>query len=332
MIYLVHGEDEFRRAEWLSEQRRSVATDRTVAELNTATLNGQRLTIEELEGACGAVPFLAERRLVVVEGLLSRGQGGGKGEGGKRSAKSTLENQVLDYLKRLPPTTDLVFVEAQTVQPNTKFLSGLVSAGGKVIEMQPPKPDSYELRRWVTERAVRHGTNIAPDAAERLAAYVGNNLRLLDQELAKLATYADGATVTVEDVKNLVSSVREANVFEMVDAMGRRDTRRALALLHELQADGQSPVYLLFMVARQVRLLMQARDLIERGVPPTSLASELGIHSFVAQKITQQARNFSTARLYRMHQSLVDLDWAVKTGKMEPGPAVDTFVATATTS
>jgi DNA polymerase-3 subunit delta len=333
MLYMVHGEDEFRRSEWLTEIKQKVSLDESMAALNTVTLNGQKLTPEELEGACAASPFLADKRLVIVEGLATRAEtkeGAGKGEGGesnRRETRRATEKRMAEYLASIPPTTDLVLTENKRISATNLFLQALKAAGGRVLEMQPPKADSYELREWVVARARHHNVQMGGDAVDQIVAFGGNNLRLLDVELAKLAAYADGKPVTSEDVYRLVSYAREANVFEAMDALGRRDTRQALRKLHDLLDDGEAAQYLLFMVARQVRMLMQAREALDRGIPAQSLADELGVHRFVAQKSAEQARNFSLPGLLTLHEQLVELDWAVKTGRLEVEAALDVFVA-----
>ncbi len=72
MITLIHGPAELLRSEAVAELRARVAADESLAELNTAHLDGQQITVAELQNACDALPFLAERRLVIVDGLLRR--------------------------------------------------------------------------------------------------------------------------------------------------------------------------------------------------------------------------------------------------------------------
>ncbi len=331
MLYLVHGEDEYRRGEWLAEIRQTVALDPGLAALNTTVLAGQRLTPEELEAACNALPFLADKRLVIVDGLAGRVEPRPEQPKGdqqpKRVARNKAEQRMAAVLASVPETTDLVLNESGKVSADNLFLLAVAKAGGRIVELQPPRPDSQELRQWIAQRARLRGVSLAPEALEMLVAFVGNNLRLLDQELLKLATYADGQPLGVEELRRLVPYAREANVFEMVDALGRHDARLALRRLHELLDEGAAPAYLLFMVTRQVRLLLQAREALDRGASAAGLAAELGLHRYVAQKVGEQARNFSMRSLLALHEQLVELDWATKTGRLEPDAALDLLLA-----
>jgi DNA polymerase-3 subunit delta len=125
----------------------------------------------------------------------------------------------------------------------------------------------------------------------------------------------------------LVSYVQEANVFEMVDALGRRDGEQALKLLHRLLEDGEHPLRLFGMIVRQFRIMIQVKDLAERGVSPKKIGAQLGLHPFVAKKGRQQSQNFSMEQLETVYHELMETDLAIKTGQMDPVLALDMLIA-----
>ena len=327
MLYLLHGEDDYRRGEWLAEMRRTVSLDEGMASLNTSVLDGRRVTPEELEATCGATPFLADKRLVIVEGLASRLEPPKDERRRKVRAPTSTEKRMLDYLAMVPASTDLVLAEDRDISALNAFAIAVAEAGGRIVCLPLPKADSQELKQWLAERSRHHGAHLSPDAVEQLLAFVGNDLRLLDSELAKLAAFGEGQTVTVDQVRQLVSYTRETVIFELTDALGHRDVRAALRKARELLDEGESSYAVLGMVGRHISSLLRARDLLDRGVPAAAFAGELGGHPYVAQKAREQARSFSLAALRRLHGNLVELDWKIKTGKMEPEAALDLFIA-----
>jgi DNA polymerase-3 subunit delta len=156
---------------------------------------------------------------------------------------------------------------------------------------------------------------------------VGGDLRLLDQEIEKLLTYVGPERpVNVEDVELLVSYVQEANIFHMVDALGRRDTKRAMELLERLLEGGHHPLYVLHMIIRQFRILLQIKELRAVGTLPADIAALLHLPPFVIDKSTQQAGNFSFEQLEDIYRSLLEVDAAVKSGEMEDHLALNLFV------
>jgi DNA polymerase-3 subunit delta len=330
MFYVLHGEDEFSRSEVLAEMKAKMG-DPTMADLNTTVLDGSKVTLAELMHTCDTVPFLADRRLVIVEGLLTRLEGEGRGKADKGREQPAWKKEYLEeltaYLKRLPETTRLVFLEGKSISPNHPVLKMALADKERGYTKEFRLPTSGKLRRWITDRVESKGGEIEASAAEELAAFVGSDLRLLDQELDKLISYVDGARpITKADVHLLVSYVQQANVFEMVDALGRRDGERAIKLLHRLLEDGEHPLSLLGMIVRQFRIMIQVKDLDERGVSPKKIGAQLGLHPFVAEKGLRQSQNFSMEQLETIYHKLLETDLAIKTGRMDQVLALDMLI------
>jgi len=173
----------------------------------------------------------------------------------------------------------------------------------------------------------KKGGQISPAAIEELAAFVGNDLRLLDQEIEKLVVYVDQARpISEEDVRLLVSYVQEANIFEMVDALGQRDGQRAAQLLHQLLDEGEHPLALLGMIVRQFRIIIQVKELSERGLREQAIAARLRLHHFVVKKAMRQAMNFSMEQSEAIYRQLLETDVAIKTGQMDEVLALDMLV------
>lgn len=323
MFYVFHGEDEFSRAEALAEMKAKMG-DPSMTSLNTTVFDGRKITLAELIHACDAVPFLGERRLVIVEGLLTRLEPPKRGKI-TQEARAFIEG-LQEYLRRLPESTRLVFLEPRSLAKDNPILKlAQKEKRGYAKEFKPPRRG--ELNWWITQRVKSKGGDILPSAVTELAAFVGNDLRLLDQEIEKLITYVGGGRpITEKDVRLLVSYAQEANIFQMVDALGHRNRRRALTLLHELLDGGQPPAYLLAMITRQFRILMQIKELSQGGASKEEIRARLGLHPFVVDKGLEQARNFSTSQLEAIYRRLLETDTAIKTGRTEPTLALDLLI------
>jgi DNA polymerase-3 subunit delta len=335
MFYILHGEEEFGLSEELARLRAIMAEDDpAMAELNTSLLDGDRLTLGELRHACDAIPFMTDRRLVVVKGLLSRLSPGGRGAGQaatggeEPAANRAFRDDLAAYLPNLPPTTRLVFVEDRELPSNHPILKVAQAEGKKekAFIKLCKKPKDWELPNWIRQRVRSKHGNIDGEATEVLAALVGSDLRLLDQELDKLLIYTDGQAVAAQDVRLLVSRSRETSIFDLVDNVGRRETGRALRLLHHLLDEGEPPPYLLAMLARQVRILIQVSELQAQGLTPDQMAKRLKLHPFVVKKGIAQAQNFKLHQLEEAHQRLVETDWSIKRGDVEAVVALDMLV------
>ncbi len=315
-FYVFHGDDELTLAETVAELRQRLEGS-GMADLNTAVLDGQKVTLTELRNACEAIPFLSDRRLVIVEGLLSRLQ-----QRGERFLKG-----LLALPPRLPETTRLIFVEDRALPDDHPVLQlARRHPRGYVRRFDPPQPG--ELPRWITQRARRHGGRIAPQAAARLAETIGADLRLLDQEIRKLVTYVGSEReIGVEDVALLVPYVRQAVVFDLVDALGHRDGRTAASTLQRLLDGGEHPMGILAMIVRQFRLLIQVAELRRAGENSASIARILGLHPYPARKLYAQSANFTLAQLEQIYRHLLATDAEIKQGSLTPEIALDLLVA-----
>ncbi len=339
MIYLLHGPDELLRSERLAAIRAALG-EPELADLSTSWLDGRKTSVAEVVHHCDVAPFLSPRRLVIVAGLLAqfkRRQQAGKKKGestedvlAKGPSKADADRDaLLKYLPTLPESTDLVLVETDAIPRNErpyKELNRLAEAGQAEIVLCEA-PEERDLPDWVLRRVKQKGGAIERDAAFDLATSIGRNLRLLDSELDKLLTYrANAGSIRREDVRLLVPYTQEASIFDMVDAIGQQDGPKAVRLLRELERDGAAPLYLLSMIVRQFRILVQVADQMDLGLGKDEIAKAIGLHPFPTQKAMQQCRHWRMADLEAAYDRLLETDLAIKTGKLPDDLALDLLV------
>ncbi len=318
-FYVLHGSDEYTLRAQVQTMRAQMG-DPATAELNTTVLDGRNTTAAEVLSAAQAMPFLSDKRLVIVEGMLSWLARKGAGRAGKDEL-----DDLAAGLAELPPHARVVFVETETLGERNPVLVAAKTAPGGYHKLFGPPPS---VAGWIRRQAREvYGVEIEPPAAEALAAVIDSDLRAADSELAKLAAYVNGERpITEDDVRLLTPYVAEADVFEMVDAIGRRDGETALRLIHRLLAD-DDPLRLFGMIVRQFRLLILAREHLNAGGAPGSLGQAIGVHPFVARKLTEQVRAFSMEQLEAIYRYLLETDLAIKTGKVGDVLALDLLIA-----
>ena len=307
---------------------------RDVLEANSHHLSGPQLNHAQLRAYSDAVPFLAEHRLVVVEGLLSvfepresRRRGGRNAPGvAARSSISDWANLPGYIAEDMPPTTLLVFVEGAVSRGNP-----LLAKLGSAVEVQMlPTPTGEALARWIRSRLSETGVKIAPGAIQLLSRLVGSSLWTLDGELEKLALYAGERGIEEPDVRLLVPEAREESVFAAVDALLEGQSAVALRLMHRLREEGAESTYILSMVARQLRMVTLARDMLDRSVSEKDIGQRLGVsQEFVRRKALQQARRLPSGSLRLLYQKLMEADLAIKQGRLAQDLALDILIGEA---
>ncbi len=320
-FYILHGDDLIRRGENLARMRRSMGAD---GELNTSEFDGDATTVPDVLAAVKSLPFLADKRLVIVRGLIRHITRKGAGQAGKKAT-----DRLIDELPQLPDFARLVLVEDDTL-----------SAGNRVLKAARTLPNGYigefkkpqNLTRWIMQRAQdEYDAEIAPRAAKAIADVVNGDLLLADNELFKLVAYVDGErAISEDDVAALTPYVAEANIFEMVDSLASGNGKRALELIQQsLHDNPRDPGFGLFgMIVRQFRLVAMTRDYLDQGGPAQAeaLAKAIGAHRFTASKLPAQARRFHAQQLDAILKRLQRYDQDMKTGRIEPRLALDLLV------
>ena len=295
---------------------------------NRHRFQGGQATAQELLGVCQAIPFMDPLRLIVVDGLLGTAEsrsGGGAGRGRGRRGNSATDGwqSLADAIPQMPDTTLLLLVDG-TLSANNPLLRQFRNVCS-VEEHTAPRGE--QLARWIKVTAESRGAMINPAAIRSLADLVGGDLWTLDQELEKLSLYAMGREIGESDVRLMVSQVREASIFEAVDAMIDGRPQVALRLLAQLRDDGRDPLYIIAMVERQLRLLALARDSMERRLSADEMKRALGTSSdFVVRKTTDQARRHTKQDIAWRYDRLLEADLAIKQGRLDPDLALELLV------
>jgi len=328
-VYVLYGEDAFGRDEavqTLKERMRALpAGEHNLSEF------GPETSIAALKMAADVVPFLAERRMVIVRGLLARltGRGGGQ----RRSARARKPadagpdelQALLDYLPELPQSTSLVLVEDGRTIPEA-----LVAAipRGRAAVRQYPQVQPKEVTGWVRHRAKLVGVDLDEGAVRELAALGGSDLRRLDSELHKLADYAAGRTVTRTDVRELVVG-REMAVWTLLDGLAERRAEKALTALRALYSQGEPPEALLGRdIAPHYRRLMVARELALASKEERARVdvAALGLNPATVARWSEQAAGFDRSELEHALEVLLELDRHIKLGETEPEASLEVAI------
>ncbi|MCY3543745.1 MAG: DNA polymerase III subunit delta [Chloroflexi bacterium] len=324
MIHLIYGEDSLA----VEETLQSLRVDDSAGDLydvNTTTLNGASVSLPELEAAWSTIPFMADKRTVIVRDLLARMQprsgGGARSRGGSKSAMGEWAD-IGDRLAHVPQSTDLIFIDG-----DVKGNNPLLRAIRPLAQVHECKlPSVRDMPAWVRQRADKLGTAIEPSSIAALVDSIGNDTRLIDMEMQKLALYRSGGAIRRQDVEALVSYAREANIFAAVDAALEGRVGIALRMAHQLLDAGQHPVYVITMLARQVRYLILAKDLKARGMSQVEIGSRINLRGYPLTKTMQQEPRFSAERLVEIHRRLLEADLSIKTGAADEEMALDTLI------
>jgi len=329
VIHIFFGGDDFTLTAALKRMKEATGPD-AVREANVQEFEVAETSLGQLQAALTTVPFLAERRLVILRGLLGRFERrGGSRRGGQREAQSNQGQEwqgLVEMVNSLPQSTDLVLVDGRLSKGNP--LLRRLAPLAQVREFPPLRGEA--LRRWVMELVGQKSGAITPAGVRLLCDLVDGNLWTMEGELEKLTLYCGARPIQEEDVRALVAVAREANIYAAVDALleGRREI--ATQLTEQLLAGGTGAQHILAILARQLRQLVLARELLAGGATPQAVGQRLGIPSdFLLRKTVEQARRHPLEALRVLYRRLVEMDMATKMGSMDENLGLQLLLATA---
>jgi DNA polymerase-3 subunit delta len=315
-LLLFHGDNELEIESALRALRGSFQS------ADVLTFEGANVSLPALSEACLTAGLFDPQRLVIVHDLHERLKGS-RGENGEAEEVGRL-------LASVSPTTTLLLA-SKGLATDHRLIDLVRQAGGEVRAFTTPR--KHELARWVMARAREHAVAIDSAAAELLADLVGTNTLMLDSELEKLATYAgEEGRITPQMVETLVGAVPQASIFALVDAIAAGEQAKALRLLEaQLEAASSGPIdfalYLIRMLARQVRILLGIRLGREASRSTGQITAHLKLPRYYADRYFRQASRLSKERLVASFEQLAALEYGLKSGRTDAATGLHLLVA-----
>ncbi len=269
----------------------------------------------DVVAACNAGTLLSGERLVLVTEVDGRPNEWGKLTGGWKQADV---EAVVEYLAAPAPGTVLCLVSQQLKA--TSPLGKAVARTGDVLAWEI---DERKLAKWVGESFAARGVKAGGDACQALVDIVGEDKLVLSREVDKLATWAAGEPLGVEEVLQLAAPLGEGRSWDLTDALGQRDLAKALEVVEgEYRRSvhpNQEPSLLANRLSAYVLRLARTKSMLERGARGPDVAKALGIKDFPARKLVAQAERFSAEELRDATVRVARLDHALKGGsKLAP--------------
>ncbi len=187
--------------------------------------------------------------------------------------------------------------------------------------------DENTLKRWVASLLAKEGKKVAESTVLLFLSKTGTDMENIQMELEKLISYCmDRDVVTVQDVETICTTRLQDRIFDVTEAVARRQTTKALTLYYDLLALKVSPLQILAMLSRQYNLMLQVKELKKRGTSDRDVASKIGVPPFVVSKYLSQAAQYKSQELRMALEQCAEADMAVKTGRMNDKMSVELII------
>lgn len=312
-LYLLVGDEPYLEGQVLSALKQA-AMKGGVPGLNDEVLTAGEVTVERVLSAARTLPMMAKRRLVIVRGL-ERWE---PREGVERKGNNDPFERLLEYAKDPTPTTLLV-LSGGGLDKRRRFVTQAKQQGFMV---SCEALDGAALSTWIERTAKQRGARIARDTADAIAELAGPELSPVADAVERLCLYVGpGGEITEDAVAECVVRLRPSTVWELVGAVGRRDTGAALAALERVYDPADRGLRLVGVLAWSTRQLIKFEAAIRAGKKPGDAAVAAGAPPFKARELAEQVKGLGRAELADFVLSLAALDADLKGGSKRPPEA-----------
>jgi DNA polymerase-3 subunit delta len=316
MIILLHGPDTYRARQRLHFYREGFKKKYDVAGLNVVNLDGEKLNMEEFRKNVGQAGFLAKKRFIAIENLISLNK------------HKKIQEEIIEYLdKEWSGDNVIIFFEEE--KPDKKKKKAVAPLQKRLVKEKSEEfklLSGEKLNQWILGEVKNRGGKINSAAVLELASLVGSDLWNMDSEIEKLVNYKNWKEISSDDVKMLVKAKFDENIFHLTDALAAKNIKLSFKLLYDQLASGAHELYVLTMLIRQFRILLQTREIIDQEPNYYTVASRLQIHPFVAQKAIRDARKFSLTELKNIYRQLLEIDIKIKSTSEDPRLLFDLLI------
>jgi DNA polymerase-3 subunit delta len=291
-VYLLHGEEAF-FIDRVAEEIERNALEEHERDFNLTVLYGKDSDPEQVKDACLRYPMMAERQVVVLR----------EANAWRIDAFDKLEA----YFKSPTPTTVLVIMYKHKKADGRKAFIKEIGKKGVVFTSDKLKED--QLPDWITKYVQFQKRKIGQREAVLLAEHLGSDLGKMTKEVEKLCLVTEeGGTITGDLIQRNVGISKEYNIFELQNAIGRRDHLKAQTIAHYFAQDPKDhPLVLtLGLLNSYFNKLMVVHACAGQG--QGELAAALKVPPFFVKDYANAARNYTPAKLREVQQLLRETD------------------------
>ena len=309
-VYLFIGEEDY-----LSEK----CVDRVICDLlttdtkafNLDIVYGSKADASQVMAHAASFPMMSDRRVVVIK------------EFDKLLSDESVKELVSAYIARPLDSTCLVLV-AEKADFRTKPFTDL-KKNSAVYSFNPLYDN--QIPAWIAARCKTMGKEVDIEACRLMQAYIGNSLRSIQNELDKLFTYLGERTlVTLEDVADVVGVSRGFTVFDLQNAIGRKNIAEAMRIVKRMTETGEAPQLSIIMLTRYFSLVWKVQDMLKHGESETEIIAATRISPYYFKNYAEAARRFSSSQIENSFGVLLDADIQLKSTSPDPNHLMEMLV------
>ncbi len=302
MIIFFYGENDFKIKQRAQELELKFTKEIDPSGHNIFKFDGAGSKSEEILGQIGSGSLFSNKKMVVISNLI-------------KSKQKNIFKNILGYLEnnKISASNDIyIFLEKNIKSKTGGSLTKNVSDRENPLNKEEKELYNFlyrqkysqefknytpgELSELIKKEFSNYSLKIAPKEIQLLAALNDNNPWNIYSEIKKIANFKIGQKIdqqiSSEDIEKIGSGIFTENIFSFTDAISAKNTKGALKILEEQYLAGSEPDYILSMLLRQFKILLQIRELLDLNYNSSKITSSIKLHPFIISKGINQAKNF----------------------------------------
>lgn len=302
MLTLLHGENQYESLKALND----------LLDQDSNIIDGEEINdIEEIRDISDSLSLFSTSKTTAIKRFF------------KNPKKTLLQKDLLKWLQKEKEIPDLVFWEDSRIEKrksskpvkNPSTLISFIESNGKIMEFIPK--NEYGLKTLINEKF--RSFNISADTSiiTRIISKLGTDEFMINSELEKLILYVRSRgreKIELEDIDIITLYEPDHKIWDLSDALGRKDKRTAIKLMHELV---KTPADFPMVIGASIKQFLEMLVIRKYPGDRSRVIKATSMLPFLYQKNASAAMNFSLSQLQALYNKLIRLDYSVKSGRID---------------
>lgn len=312
-VFLFYGNEELMIKNKIDKLVNSITDNQYNINVYDMQINNVSMAVQDLL----TPPFLSDNKVVIIKNPIFL-----------TKTKSEIEHKtemLVSYLDNIEETSYLIIdASGLKIDENNQIFKKLKQKG-EVSETK--ELSQVEMKGWLKRKFAIIGKEISDEAVILFFDRIGWNLLYANNEFDKVANFVEGKeVVTLSDVEKVVVKELETDVFKLTNALQDGDRKQIILLYQDLVKTGNDPIKLLGLVSKTVKDTYNVCLMLSKGYKQIDIANTLGVSTGRAYYIIKSARSFKIEKLENLLLQLHDLDYRIKTGKIDKNTGFEMFL------
>ncbi|WAW14201.1 DNA polymerase III subunit delta [Peptostreptococcus equinus] len=322
-IYLLYGRETYLLEELENKFIDLINPD--MKDFNLSIIDGKETDIESIRTAVETLPFMDERRYVIIKDLdLLLGK--------KKNFTEADEQSLIKLLDNFPDTSCLIFIVYGQID-SRKSIVKKIKEKSKTLELK--KLEDIEILRWCQDKFSNTDVSIQNSDIAYFIELSGYRDRIsemtlsdMENEINKLVAFVGkGNTIDKNAINQMLKSKSENDIFLLIDYIANKNSKRAYKVLEDLMENGESVLGILARLSKNFNQVLQVKDLNSKRLTNNLMIKTMGIHPFTLNKLIRQSKNYEYNSIISILNSIAEADYKIKNGLMNDRLCIEIIIA-----